>query len=226
MNKALFWDFDGTLAYARRGWTATMAETLAFFGYPFDYQTVSEHMHRGFTWHAPEKDYAAYKGEKWWGYIFSHLNRLYRKLGISGGYDELNGHVKEMFLDPENYVVYPDTIPTLEKCRELGFKNYVLSNNYPELSDFVEAIGLGGYFEGCVVSANVGYEKPRREIFDIALRLAGHPDICYMIGDNPEADIKGAKAAGIPAILVHSPDTGEADHYFAELSGAAELLCG
>lgn len=34
-----------------------------------------------------------------------------------------------------------------------------------------------------------------------------------MIGDNPEADVRGAEAAGIPAILVRSDDDGVARRF-------------
>ena len=46
-----------------------------------------------------------------------------------------------------------------------------------------------------------------------------------MIGDNPAADIGGAKAAGMLAILVHSAAESDADASFASLRGAAEFLC-
>jgi putative hydrolase of the HAD superfamily len=226
MNKALFWDFDGTLAYCKRGWTKSMADTLEFFGYTFDYQDVKAHMSAGFTWHGPEKDYTNVIGDKWWDFIFRYLNKLYVKLNITGDFDELNNHLRDIFLSPDNYVLYDDTEPTLKKCRQAGFKNFILSNNYPELYEIVKALGLGGYFDGCVVSANIGFEKPRKEIFEYALKAAGYPDSCYMIGDNPDADVKGAKAAGIPAILVHTPGPGGADFSFKNLTGVAELLAG
>lgn len=44
-----------------------------------------------------------------------------------------------------------------------------------------------GYF----LSASVGYEKPRREIFGYSILKAGNPEIKYMIGDNPVADYQG-----------------------------------
>lgn len=42
------------------------------------------------------------------------------------------------------------------------------------------------------------------EIFEYALHIAGNPEICYMIGDNPVADIQGGKGAGMKTILVHN----------------------
>ena len=36
--------------------------------------------------------------------------------------------------------------------------------------------------------------------------MAGNPEKCFMVGDNPQSDIKGALGVGIPAILVHNND--------------------
>ena len=63
---------------------------------------------------------------------------------------------------------------------------------------------MGRYFSGYIISADVGFEKPRSEIFQYAISKADNPEICYMVGDNPVADIRGAKEAGMQTILVHS----------------------
>jgi putative hydrolase of the HAD superfamily len=53
---------------------------------------------------------------------------------------------------------------------------------------------LSQYIDICLSSANIGYEKPHSEAFKTALRECGNPETVWMIGDNIEADIKGAKA--------------------------------
>ena len=58
--------------------------------------------------------------------------------------------------------------------------------------------------------AETGYEKPHSEAFSLARMAAGNPATIWMVGDNPKADIAGAEAAGIPAILVRRDET-EAD---------------
>ena len=46
--------------------------------------------------------------------------------------------------------------------------------------------------------------KPQKEIFDYALRKTnGLLEECIMIGDNPNADIKGAIDAGMDTIFVN-----------------------
>ena len=102
------------------------------------------------------------------------------------------------------YTVYDDTTDVLSYYIQQGYRNYLLTNNYPEIVDTMKRLGLDRYFTDYIVSSHVGYEKPRAELFRHALAKAGQPDICYMVGDNPIADIQGAHAAGIPAILVHT----------------------
>ena len=57
-----------------------------------------------------------------------------------------------------------------------------------------------------ITSANIGYEKPHREIFQLALDIAGDPAAAWMVGDNVIADVMGAEAAGIKRILVGGRD--------------------
>lgn len=54
------------------------------------------------------------------------------------------------------------------------------------------------YITDIVISQEVGYAKPQREIFDIALKRLGiaHTE-ALMIGDGPSSDIAGANNAGI-----------------------------
>ena len=86
-------------------------------------------------------------------------------------------------------------------------------------------MGLNEFFSGCLISSNIGYEKPRIEIFQYAIKAAQQPDICYMIGDNPVADIFGGKRVGMHTILVHNQSKVlEADHKCSSLLEAIVLL--
>ena len=54
------------------------------------------------------------------------------------------------------------------------------------------------------MSGAAGYEKPRKEIYEYAIRMAGNPQVKYMIGDNPVADYEGGLQAGTTPVLVHN----------------------
>jgi putative hydrolase of the HAD superfamily len=62
-------------------------------------------------------------------------------------------------------------------------------------------MGLDGVIDQVFTSALTGYEKPNPEAFRIALGGAD-PEACFMVGDNPVADVLGAEQVGIRGILV------------------------
>jgi putative hydrolase of the HAD superfamily len=69
----------------------------------------------------------------------------------------------------------------------------------------VAAAGIEPYFKAIVISGDedVGVRKPNPAIFRLACaRLGVSPERAMMIGDNLQADIEGALAAGMQAIEV------------------------
>ena len=83
------------------------------------------------------------------------------------------------------------------------YRIYILSNGFAELqSRKMQSAGISHYFDGVVLSEDIGVNKPHRAIFDHALRVAGvTADRALMIGDNYEVDIKGACGAGIDQVF-------------------------
>jgi putative hydrolase of the HAD superfamily len=65
------------------------------------------------------------------------------------------------------------------------------------------SLGLASWFDTIVVSHLEGMEKPRPELFLRAVsRLGGMPEQALHIGDVPELDEAGARAAGIASAIV------------------------
>lgn len=99
---------------------------------------------------------------------------------------------------------YPEAEAVLAELRETGLPLYVVSNWDIELGKVLDELGWTRFFEGVVVSAVLGVEKPRREIFEEALRMAGVPaDRAVMVGNDPVSDVRGASEAGIDAVYVN-----------------------
>ena len=96
----------------------------------------------------------------------------------------------------------PHAREVLEYLRS-HYRIYILSNGFAELqSRKMQSAGIGHYFDGVVLSEDIGVNKPHRAIFDHALRVAGvAADRALMIGDNYEVDIKGAHGAGIDQVF-------------------------
>jgi putative hydrolase of the HAD superfamily len=131
--------------------------------------------------------------------------------------------VRERFVDGEQvWRLFDDTREALARVRAAGRQNVVVSNHVPELGRLVTSLGLDTLLDDVFSSATTGYEKPHPEAFISALRGRGRIEDAWMIGDNPHADVAGAEALGIPAVLIRT--TGEARHTAPDALGAAELL--
>jgi len=222
---ALFWDFDGTLIYGEETFLGALSSVLQKNNYQIPNEAIRETLKKGCTWNTPEVSYIEAVGTKWWECLFSHFYALYKKFGVLyEKHNEINLEFKKTILDPATYTVYNDALAVLKKCGEMGFDNYVLSNNFLELSVISEQLGIGAYIKEYIVSSNVGYEKPRAEIFEYARRAANYPEVCYMIGDNPMADIEGGSSAGMTTVLVHAPGDYTADYRCDTLSEIPDIL--
>ncbi|MCK4819912.1 HAD-IA family hydrolase, partial [bacterium] len=105
------------------------------------------------------------------------------------------------------YTWYPDTLNTLRALQQKGIKTGLISNVDSRTAltrrPFLKETGILHYFETIILSTEVDVWKPNKEIFDIALREIGekNPANALHIGDNPIADVRGAKNAGLIPIL-------------------------
>jgi HAD superfamily hydrolase (TIGR01549 family) len=99
--------------------------------------------------------------------------------------------------------LYPDAEPTLKRLAGDGFSLGLISNAPADTQKAVETLGLPKYLGTVVISGMVGYTKPHPEIFRIALRKVGvGAGEAVHIGDLYEADVVGARNAGMVGILV------------------------
>lgn len=107
-------------------------------------------------------------------------------------------------ISPTKTKLYPDA---LEVIRELSkdYKLHILTNGFSEVQFIkVKNSGLAPFFETIITSEMAGYQKPRPEIFEYALKKTGAQAIeTLMIGDDLEADILGAQELGIDQIYVN-----------------------
>ncbi len=225
LEKILFWDFDGTLIYSNQSFLDSLQICLESHNYKISSEKISTFLHTACSWHKPEISYTNNTGSKWWDNLFRYFDSFYENYGISqNDRDSINKIFKSRILDHEIYTLYADARMVLEHCKIIGYKNYILSYNFPELPLVVEKLGISEYFTDYIISSNVGYEKPRAELFYHALGVANFPKECYMIGDNQIADIQGAKAVGMKTILVHKNNVSDADFICENLSEIPALL--
>jgi putative hydrolase of the HAD superfamily len=98
---------------------------------------------------------------------------------------------------------HPDAEPALRRLRERGLRLVVVSNWDCSLSGVLERCGLSHLVEGVFSSAEVGARKPDPAIFAPALELVDvQPSEAIHVGDTPEEDLEGARAAGIRGLVI------------------------
>jgi len=99
------------------------------------------------------------------------------------------------------FTAYDDVAPTLAELRARGLKLIVVSNWDRSLHEALAATGLAGLVDGAISSAEAGSAKPDPAIFAQALALAGTRAAVH-VGDTADADVAGARAAGLRAVLI------------------------
>ena len=99
--------------------------------------------------------------------------------------------------------VLPGVPEGLAALRARGLQLVAVSNSDGSAEAVLVATGLRDWFEAVIDSHHVGFSKPdprlfdaARAVLDVEARNVAH------VGDQYEADIEGAHAAGIAAILI------------------------
>lgn len=226
MSKVVFWDFDGTVVYSTSLWSSSVLKALKEIDPDtlIELEDIRRYMAFGFTWHTPDEDYSSLKGEKWWGFMNRHIYESYMNLDVdTETAQKATGKVRNIIKEKRNYTLYDDFEYTVTELRKRGFINVILSNNYPELKETTDKLQITKFFDGIIVSSLEGYDKPRKELFEIAKKR--YPaDEYYMIGDSVNADIIGGRKAGMKTILVHSGYNKNADYSCDKLKDILRIL--
>jgi len=211
-GRLLIWDFDGTLAHRRgeTGWSILLAEALDAEepGHAHTAQTFRPHLRDGFPWHRPEIAHPELcEPAAWWASIRPLLARAYEAAGYEPARAlELAEAAQRLYVDPTvGWTLFADTLPALERLAQAGWAHAILSNHVPELRQIVSALGFDEHVGFLSCSAETGYEKPHKRAFASVLEPL-RPGEAWMIGDNIRADVLGAEAVGLPAVLVRRPD--------------------
>lgn len=122
----------------------------------------------------------------------------------------------------KNWILFDDAEEALKTLKS-KYKLVILSNgDGKQQRKKIEYTGLNKYFTNIVISSEVGYSKPEKEIFDIACRMVNlEPKNCVMIGDKYKVDIEGAINAGMHGIWVNRKN--EHSNYEYQIEELIEL---
>jgi len=130
--------------------------------------------------------------------------RALRQAGATGPVEEMVRAIRDEAVSPRWHVPYPDSEEVLRALRANDLRLHLVSNNVDYLPVLVRNLGWSGLFASITYSQEVGASKPDPRIFRRALERSGSPpDGVVHVGDSWEADVLGARAAGVPAIWLN-----------------------
>jgi HAD superfamily hydrolase (TIGR01509 family) len=102
-----------------------------------------------------------------------------------------------------HFEMYDDVAPALRQLQSRGLIVGLISNSHRSLDAFRDHFELGGLIHAVVSSSLHGYMKPHPSIFETALLQAGvTAGESVMVGDSLKADVEGALAVGMRAVLL------------------------
>jgi HAD superfamily hydrolase (TIGR01549 family) len=215
-TRAVFFDLGGTLMVMRRD--RIISRILSDAGYP----TEPARVHSAYF--KAEPSWIAFYGER--RMTGEDTEEAYRQLDVriirilfpgrpAKEVDRLSRLTRRQWPMVAKSVpleLYPDATPTLGRLKAEGYILGLISNAPPDTTKAIESLGLPRYLPIIIVSGVVGVSKPNPEIFRIALREAKvEAAEAAHIGDVYEADVLGARNAGMTAVLIDR-DGSQASH--------------
>lgn len=204
-------DAGDTLIGPRESWGAVYARVLRRLGLDRTAETFDRSVRR--VWRDLERTvprgvdrYAFFDGgeDGYWLRFVSGAIALAADGEAPAGLAEAALPVlREAFRDRSAWTVHPEVREVLGTLRLLGARLAIVSNWDSRLPHLLDILDLDDLFDGIAVSHLLGFEKPDARIFEAALAMIGaERDRTIHVGDRPEIDLEGARAAGLAAALV------------------------
>src|SRR4051812_28979204 len=134
----------------------------------------------------------------------------------------------EVLLGAIRFEPFPDAAPALRALRERGVALVAASNWDVSLHEQLERTGLRELLDGALSSAEVGAAKPDPAILARALEIArSAPEHAWHVGDDVEADVGAARAAGMRPVLIDRGGAAAVPGGVLRIASLAELpeLC-
>lgn len=215
--QAVLFDLDGTLLDRRRSFKYFLRDQWKRF-YPF-VQTVDREQYVEALIGLDRDGYAPRKE------LFT---------GLVAQFD-LPAHLAERLLIdyragfPSACLLFPDALQTLSSLRAAGLKLGLITNGSVQMqTSKLRCLGLASSFDTVLISDAEDLSKPDTQIFHCAVeRLGVKPGQAAFVGDNPEVDVAGARAAGMLAVWRRDPKrsgTIDTDVVIEELADLLALL--
>jgi len=204
--KAVFFDVGNTLIFPYPSVSEVCRQVLADAGHERDLSDIDALMPLVDAYY--EDRYRA--DDTFWtdeeetsGVWVGMYSLLCRKLGIEESAAVLSRRVYDEFGRADRWRVYADVAPAFARLKDRGLRLGLISNWDRRLVRLIDGLGLSGYLDSVVSSADIGLRKPDPRIFESACaELDVKPEEAAHVGDHHYADILGARAVGMHAVLI------------------------
>ncbi len=105
----------------------------------------------------------------------------------------------------ENFRLYEDVAETLAALKKANVRMALITNGPSDLQrSKLQILDIEHWFDAVVISGEIGRAKPAAAVFDRAVRQTGiRPADVWHVGDSLEADVAGARAAGLTAVWLN-----------------------
>ncbi|MYC75876.1 HAD-IA family hydrolase [Candidatus Poribacteria bacterium] len=227
MIKAVFFDFYKTLCVWGQPLEASLEKIAERYQFEIDwerYATARENLYADASGSDPTEHSLLGTMRE----IIESYYEFIRALGVQEHVEQMTWELlqsEHSLFAASNATLYDDTVPTLQLLRDSGFKLAIVSNWDTPLDPLTERLGIAHYFDIIVAShdARVRSSKPDSHIFNYTLAAIGVSAAeAVHVGDTYEADIIGAKNAGIRPILIDRDGT-QTDRWDETIQNLSEL---
>ena len=203
--RAVSFDAAGTLIHTARPVGELYAGVAARHGVDVDPEGLHARFRVAFGEAPPLAFPAAPAGElrtrekDWWRAV---VRRVFDGIAFRD-FDAFFDDLFAFFASPAAWRVDPDAHAVLTTLRGRGLGILVVSNFDARVHGLLAALELAPLIDRVTISSEAGAAKPDPAIFARALADAGLAarDVVH-VGDTITEDLRGARAAGIPVLLV------------------------
>ena len=114
----------------------------------------------------------------------------------------------------DNYVLFPDTLSTLKRLKELGYRIGVLSDTWPSTVPQQKLVGAYDYYDCLTLSFELGVLKPDHRMYEDAIAKMQLPPQEILYVDDLIKSLNAAETYGIQCVrsIAENPDITDS-HY-------------
>jgi HAD superfamily hydrolase (TIGR01549 family) len=143
---------------------------------------------------------------------------ILKEAGVEPKPEIIAALLKKWFNLKLKMALYDDVALALDELKQRGFTLGLISNVDRDISATYNELGLDKWLRLKITSQDVGFNKPRPEIFQAALKKAEvEPAEAIYVGDQYEIDVLGANRVGMRGILIDRHD------FFGNISAAIRI---